>query len=175
MRQTFLLVTTALALQLTPMAAQGILGTINAPDKAAPGTDQPILGTWLLELRRPGAANQPPLANLVTFHPNGTVVASSADGVQASAHGVWLRVGYNKFLQTMFVFNFDQNRALATITKVRVNAQVSGDGNSISGTTEVVVMNRDGAVMATIPGGSYSGVRLSPEIPADFYDFQKRP
>ena len=43
----------------------------------------------------------------------------------------------------------------------------------MSGTTEVVVMNREGNVMATIPGGTYTGVRLSPEIPADFYDFQK--
>ena len=54
-------------------------------------------------------------------------------------------------------------------------SQLSQDGQTVSGTTEAVVMNRDGNVMATIPGGTYSGVRLSPEIPADFYDFQKVP
>jgi hypothetical protein len=43
----------------------------------------------------------------------------------------------------------------------------------VKGTTELVIMDRDGKVTATIPGGTYSGVRLSPEIPGDFYDFQK--
>jgi hypothetical protein len=36
-------------------------------------------------------------------------------------------------------------------------------------------MDPTGRVLNTIPGGTYSGVRLSPEIPADFYDFQKLP
>jgi hypothetical protein len=28
-------------------------------------------------------------------------------------------------------------------------------------------------MLTTIPGGTYSAVRLSPEMPGDFYDFQK--
>ena len=156
------------------LQAQGLLAAINTPDKAVPTVNQTLSGTWLLELRRPGqAATQPPVPNLVTFNPDGTVIAASADGVQTTAHGVWVRVGDRKFLQTMFVFNFNESRVFATVTKVRINVQISEDGQTVSGTTEVVVMNRDGNVMATIPGGTYSGVRLSPEIPADFYDFQK--
>ena len=50
---------------------------------------------------------------------------------------------------------------------------MSLDGQSVKGTTEVAVMDPNGKLMATIPGGTYTGVRLSPEIPADFYDFQK--
>jgi hypothetical protein len=33
-------------------------------------------------------------------------------------------------------------------------------------------MDREGKVMATIPGGAFTGVRLTPEIPGDFYEFQ---
>jgi len=84
-----------------------------------------------------------------------------------------MRVGDRKFLQTMFVFNFNESRVLTTVMKVRINAQLSPDGQTVKGTTELVIMDRDGKVTATIPGGTYSGVRLSPEIPGDFYDFQK--
>jgi hypothetical protein len=127
-----------------------------------------------MELRRPGApATQPPTLNLITFQPDGTAVASSADGTQASSHGVWVRVGDRKFLQTMYVFGFDVSRALTIVSKVRINAQVSADGQTMNGTTEVVLMDPAGKVQNTIPGGTYSGVRLSPEIPGDFYNFQK--
>jgi hypothetical protein len=37
---------------------------------------------------------------------------------------------------------------------------------------EDLIMDRDGRVMATLPGGTYSGVRLKAEIPGDFYAFQ---
>ncbi|HMC63180.1 MAG TPA: hypothetical protein VKJ01_28555, partial [Candidatus Solibacter sp.] len=76
-------------------------------------------------------------------------------------------------LQTMFVFNFDASRVLMTIFKVRINAQVSSDGQTVKGTTELAIMDPTGKVLNTIPGGTYTGVRLSPEIPGDFYDFQK--
>ena len=153
--------------------AQGLLDTIRTPEKVVPVVNQTLTGTWLMELRRPGQpATQPPIPNLITSLPDGTVIGSSADGAQTSAHGVWVRVGDRKFLQTMFVFAFNENRVLATITKVRINAQLSPDGQTIKGTQEVVVMDRDGKVMATIPGGTHSGIRLSPEIPGDFYTFQ---
>jgi hypothetical protein len=153
--------------------AQGLLESIRTPEKAVPVIQQTLSGTWLLELRRPGQpATQPPVPNLVTFMPDGTVIGSAADGVQTSAHGLWLRVGDRKFLQTVFSFNFNESRVLATITKVRINVQLSADGQTLKGTTEVAVFDREGKVLATIPGGTYTGVRLSPEIPGDFYIFQ---
>src|SRR5687767_9180844 len=91
--------------------AQGLLDSIRTTEKAVPVIQQTLSGTWLLELRRPGqAATQPPIPNLVTFMPDGTVVASAADGAQTSAHGLWLRVGDRKFLQTVFSFNFNESR-----------------------------------------------------------------
>jgi hypothetical protein len=158
----------------TVLQAQSILDTIRTPEKAVPTVNQSLEGTWIMEIRVPGAsASQPPVQNLVTFHPDGTVVASSADGAQGTAHGVWVRVGDRKFLQTMFVFNFDASRAFTSIVKVRINVQVSMDGQTLKGTTEVAVMTPAGRVLNTVPGGTYSAVRLSPEIPGDFYDFQK--
>jgi hypothetical protein len=73
----------------------------------------------------------------------------------------------------MYVFNFDVSRALTTVFKIRINAQVSADGQTVKGTSELVIMDPTGRVLNTIGGGTYSGVRLSPEIPGDFYDFQK--
>ena len=156
------------------LQAQSILQAITTPDKAVATVNQTMEGTWLLELRRPGApASQPPVLNLITYQPDGTAIASPADGTQSTNHGVWVRVGDRKYLQTMFVFNFDASRVLTTVFKVRINGQVSPDGQTVKGTTELVIMDPTGKVLNTIPGGTYSGVRLSPEIPADFYDFQK--
>lgn len=156
------------------LPAQSILDSIRAPDKAVPTVNQTLTGTWLLELRRATApATQPPTLNLITFQPDGTAVASNADGTQASNHGVWVRVGDRRFLQTMYLFNFDASRALTTVFKIRINVLMSADGQTVKGTTEAVIMDPTGRVLNTIPGGTYNGVRLSPEIPGDFYDFQK--
>ena len=99
--------------------------------------------------------------------------ARSSDGTQSVSHGVWVRVGDRKFLSTIYVFAYSESRVLTTITKVRSNLQMSLDGQTMKGTNEVVVMDRTGKVLANIPGGTVSSVRLSPEIPGDFYDFQK--
>jgi hypothetical protein len=174
MQRFTLLVFAALFTGAVQIQAQGLLQTITTPDKAVATVNQTLEGTWLLELRRPGApATQPPVLNLITFQPDGTAIASPADGTQSTNHGVWVRVGDHKYLQTMFVFNFDASRALTTIFKVRINGLVSPDGQTVKGTTELVIMDPTGKVLNTIPGGTYTGVRLSPEIPVDFYDFQK--
>jgi hypothetical protein len=156
------------------LPAQSLLDAIRTPEKAVPTVNQTLAGTWLLELRRPGApATLPPTLNLITFQADGTAVATNADGTQGSNHGVWVRVGDRRFLQTMYLFNFDASRALTTVFKVRINALVSPDGQTIKGTTELVIMDPTGRVLNTIPGGTYNGTRLGPEIPGDFYDFQK--
>jgi hypothetical protein len=174
MQRSTLLVFAALFTGAVQIQAQSLLQTITTPDKAVATVNQTLEGTWLLELRRPGApATQPPVLNLITFQPDGTAIASPADGTQSTNHGVWVRVGDHKYLQTMFVFNFDASRALTTIFKVRINGQVSPDGLTVKGTTELVIMDPTGKVLNTVAGGTYTGVRLSPEIPADFYDFQK--
>jgi hypothetical protein len=130
-------------------------------------------GTWLLELRRGGQpAPQPPVLLLIQFHSDGTITASAADGSQSSHHGMWLRVGNRKFMLTTFLFSFDSGRAFTNIIKVRANVQLSFDGQSVQGTQEVVVMDREGKAMATIPGGTFAGSRLTSEIAGDFYDFQ---
>jgi len=173
MKRSILLIFAAICSCVT-LPAQSILNSIITPEKAVATVNQTLAGTWLMELRRPGApATQPPTLNLITFQPDGTAVATNADGTQASNHGVWVRVGDRRFLQTMYLFNFDTARALTTVVKIRINALVSADGQTVKGTTEVVVMDPTGRVLNTIPGGTYTGVRLSPEIPADFYDFQR--
>ncbi len=150
--------------------AQGLQDAISTPERAVTTTvtsiNQTLTGTWLVEVRRAGQpAAQPPVPHLVVFHLDGTVV-------DAAAAGIWLRVGDRKFLQTMFVLNFNESGALATITKVRINAQLSADGLALRGTTEAVILSPEGKVMVTIPGNTYSGVRLNAEKPGDFDAFQ---
>lgn len=158
----------------TVLQAQSLLQAISTPEKAVPTVNQTLEGTWMAELRPPGLpAGAPSIPNISTFGTDGTLIASGSDGTQSTAHGIWIRVGDRRFLETVFVFTFDASRVLATVTKVRVNILLSSDGLTFKGTNEIVVMDRSGKVINTIPGGTTSGVRLSPEIPADFYDFQK--
>jgi len=156
------------------MRAQGLGEVIQTPDKAVPVVNQNLEGTWLYELRRGGQpVTQPPVLLLIQFHSNGTITASAADGSQSSHHGEWLRVGDRKFLITTFLFTFNESRVFTNIIKVRGNVQLSGDGQTVKGTQEVVLLDPSGKVLATIPGGTFTGIRLAPEIPGDFYDFQK--
>lgn len=174
MKRSTLLAFAALIGGTAHVQAQGLLQAIITPEKAVAVVNQTMEGTWLSEVRPAGLpASVPPILNLATFNSNGTLVASASDGTQSVAHGVWVRVGDRKFLETLFIFNYDASRALTTITKARINIQMSLDGQAMKATNEVVVMDRTGKVMATIPGGTGSAVRLSPEIPGDFYDFQK--
>jgi hypothetical protein len=166
----------AAALGIAPLVAQTLQESIIAVDKAVPTIHQTIHGTWLSELRRIGPTGlQAPIPSLLTFLPDGSSVASPADGTQSSVHGMWIRVGDRKFLGTAFFFNFNEARALTAITKLRINYQLSPDGRTLTGTTEAVVLDRNGRVLSTAPGSTFTMLRLSPEIPGDFYDFQRLP
>ena len=174
MTRIALFLSAALIAGAAHMQAQGLGEVIRTPDKAVPVVNQNLEGTWLYELRRGGQpATQPPVLLLIQFHTDGTITASAADGSQSSHHGEWLRVGDHKFLITTFLFSFSETRAFTNIIKVRGNVQLGGDGQTVKGTQEVVLLDPTGKVLATIPGGTFTGVRLGPEIPGDFYDFQK--
>ncbi len=169
-RMTFLLL--AAFVNIASAQAQttpGILDRISVPEKAIVPRNPTLTGTWMLELRRPGQTVV--TLGLVTFHDEGTCIGPTADGTTSPSHGVWVRVTDGKFLQTMYIFNYDEKRVLTTISKVRITVQLSDDGLTSKGTTEAVVMNQEGNVIATIPGGSYRGVRLTAEKPADFEAF----
>ena len=152
-----------------PQSAPGLLERIGVPDKALTPRNPTLTGTWMLELRRPGQTLV--TAGLVTYFAEGTCIGPTADGNTSPSQGVWVRITDGKFLQTMYVFTYDANRALTTISKVRVNVQLSDDGLTAKGTTEAVVLDKDGKEIATIPGGSYRAVRLTAEKPADFEAF----
>jgi hypothetical protein len=159
-----------------PMAAQTLQDTIIAPDKAVPAVNQLLGGTWLSILKRPGPNGPlPAIPTIVTFFDNGTSIASPADGTQTATHGIWMRVGDRKFLGTGWFFVFDANRAPTAATKIRINYQLSADGKTLTGTTEAVVFDPTGKLLQTLPGATFSMIRLSYEIPGDFYDFQKLP
>ena len=151
--------------QTTP----GLLDRIGVTEKALTPRNPTLTGTWMLELRRPGQTAVTP--GLVTYLAEGTCIGPTADGTTSPSQGVWVRITDGKFLQTMYIFNYDDKRVLTTISKVRITVQLSDDGQTVKGTTEAVVLDKDGREMATIPGGSYRGVRLHAEKTADFEAF----
>lgn len=174
MQRIALLISAVLIAGAACMQAQGLGEVIRTPDKAVPVVNQNLEGTWLYELRRGGQpATQPAVLLLIQFHSDGRITASAADGTQSSHQGEWLRVGDHKFLITTFLFSFNESRIFTNIIKVRGNVQLSNDGQTVKGTQEVVLLDPTGKMLATIPGGTFTGVRLTPEIPGDFYDFQK--
>jgi hypothetical protein len=176
MKRIAFLMLIGLAVAQVESRAQGMGDILRAPDKAVPVVNQTLAGTWLYELRRGGQpASQPPVLLLIQFNPDGSITASAADGTQSSHYGMWLRVGDRKFLITTFLFGFNESRTFTTITKVRANVQLSPDGATAKGTQEVVVADTTGKMITTIPGGTFTGSRLTPEIAGDFYDFQQIP
>jgi hypothetical protein len=176
MYRSNLLIFAALMAGAAPIQAQGIVQTIITQDKAVPVVNQTLSGLWLSELSRPGPNGlQPKIPAFVTFSSDGTSLASPSDGTQTATHGLWIRVGDRKFLGTGFFFVFNASRVLTTITKLRINYEVSVDGKTLTGSTEAVILDPDGNLISTLPGATFSMIRLSLEIPGDFYDFQKLP
>src|SRR5437868_2814349 len=125
MYRSTLLVFAALIASSAQIQAQSPLQeAIITPDKAVPATNQSLSGLWLSELRRPGPTGLlPAIPTIITFFSDGTSLGSPADGAQTPTHAIWIRVGDRKFLGTGLFFGFDANRALTTITKLRMNYQ----------------------------------------------------
>ena len=171
---TFALIATLMT-STALVQAQSLLDTIRTPALAVPVVNQDLAGTWVQELLLPGQAPGSGTLNFVTFQPDGTTISIGSDGNRSPAFGLWTRVGDRKFLVTNFLFIYDQNRVIANVTKVRANMQVSADGLTMIMIAEIAVMDRAGKVLATTPGGTVKGTRLSLELPADFNDFQKLP
>ena len=156
MKLTFVLYATLLS-GTALMQAQSLLDTIRTPDKSVPAVNQTLEGTWLQELLLPGQPAGTGTLNFITFLPDGSTIGIGSDGSRSPAFGLWARVGDRKFLITNFLFNYDEKRVLDTVTKVRVNVQISTNGQTMIATAEIVVMDKTGKVMATVPGGYGQG------------------
>jgi hypothetical protein len=96
------------------------------------------------------------------------MLGSASNGTWTAAHGLWIQVGDRKFLATTYYFSFNESRVLTTITKARINYQLSSDGKTLTGTMEVVVFKPDGEVIGTFPGTTVSLTRLSPKYQVTF-------
>jgi len=176
-RSALLVVATWMVVAGNVQAQDGLAQTIIASDKAVPVVNQTLSGTWLSQLRRPSpnGTTLPTIPAIVTFSADGGWISSPGDGTQTATHGQWIRVGDRKFLGSGFFMVFNENRVLTTVTKLRTNYQLSEDGKTLKGTTEAVILSPDGTVLNTVAGASFTMIRLSPEMPADFEDFQKVP
>ena len=106
-----------------------LLDRINAPDKIVPSISQTLTGTWMLELRPAGVPIVAPA--IVTYLAEGTAVGPTSDGNHSNSQGVWVRVGDRKFIQTMFIFFFDEKRVINGMQKVRIAVSLSADASAL--------------------------------------------
>ena len=125
-RPLFLCLTFALGVQAQ---SPGLLDRINAPDKIVPSISQTLTGTWMLELRPAGVPIVAPA--IVTYLAEGTAVGPTSDGNHSNSQGVWVRVGDRKFIQTMFIFFFDEKRVINGMQKVRIAVSLSADASAL--------------------------------------------
>src|ERR1051325_9922512 len=161
MKQHTLLTLAVLIASASALPAQSLLDSIVTQEKTVPVANQSLSGLWLSELKRPGPAGLlPAIPSIVSFYADGTGISSPADANQTPTQVTWIRVGDRKFLGTGCFFGFNENRVLTTIAKLRINYQLSADGKTISGTTEAVIMDPKGTVVNTLPGATFSMVRL---------------
>ena len=167
-RPLFLCLIFALGVQAQ---SPSLLDRINAPDKIVPSISQTLTGTWMLELRPAGVPIVAPA--IVTYLAEGTAVGPTSDGNHSNSQGVWVRVGDRKFIQTMFIFLFDEKRVMSGMQKVRIAVNLSADGATIQGSVDRLLLDREGKETAIFTGGSFRGVRLAPEKTSDFDSFLK--
>jgi hypothetical protein len=129
-----------------------VVGTLSKSQDRHSADFETIEGTWILVLNAPPAA---PAELLTTFARGGAIVANgnNAQPVLRSAwQGVWMRKAYFDFVSTWRRWNFDASGAFIGANEFRMNINVDGSLESLSGTVEVLTLDRAGNVTASRPG-----------------------
>ena len=77
--------------------------------------------------------------------------------------------------ETLFERERSALSRLIALVRTRAAGETSLTETFTTATTEAVVIDREGRELMTIPGGSFRGVRLNAEKPADFEAFVAAP
>ena len=92
-----------------------------------------LVGTWMVDVNRPGL---PALKSLQTYTTGHGVVetANGGAGTRSTAHGAWQRVGARTYAVTMVFFRYDlASGAYLGTVKLRREIEVAPDGQSFTG------------------------------------------
>lgn len=116
-------------------------------------------GTWILTLNAPPAA---PAELLTTFIRGGAIVANGNNAMpslRSAWQGEWMRLAYFDFISTWRRWNFDAAGAFVGANEFRMDITVDRSLESLSGTVQVLTLDRAGTVTASRPG-TFTATRL---------------
>jgi hypothetical protein len=123
----------------------------DSPNKEA------LVGSWLETVTFPPETGRPPLKSLVTFHGDGTMVASDQGGVTidppfaaTSGHGGWRHLRNRRFAYTQLTLFSDLSGNLTGYLKVRGIYTVSNSGNEYTGTSFAEVFDTNDVLLFSV-------------------------
>ena len=132
-----------------------------------------IIGAWQVEVtvrqnaadcstapEAPGGPN--PFPSLNTFHKGGTVSETgsrSPPSMRSPGHGVWKRIGGDRFEFRVTFQRFDVNGLLTSNMEIRSEFALAPDGNTFEGVGRLLVTDLSGNSFTFC--ATQSGVRFS--------------
>ena len=122
-------------------------------------------GTWVLDLNAPPT---PPAQILTTFARGGTIVANGNNAqpvLRSPWHGVWERRSYFEFTSTWRRWNFDAAGTFTGGNEFRMDITVERSLETLTGTVEILTLDRAGTVTAT-RSGAFRATRVNVRRPA---------
>jgi hypothetical protein len=123
-------------------------------------TGQEMTGTWLVDVH---PATGQPFLFIITFHSDGTCVATAGNNFTSAAYGAWARVGDRQFSGIITFFLFDANRNVNGRVKGRFNVALGDSLETFTVSNEQVIMDLDGNVLQVVPGFVATGKRVAIE------------
>jgi len=126
--------------------------TINAQSN-----NKGLVGSWLETVTFPPELGWPQVKSLVSYHHDGTMVASDQGGVTAepptvysSGHGVWKHLNQRTSAYSVLYMLSDLSGNLTGYLKVRGVFSVSQSGNEYDGTSFAELLDADSKVLFSV-------------------------
>jgi hypothetical protein len=142
----------------------------NNDDSDRGGNSEPLLGTWLLQVKL-DPNTVPPGTTLVftvvpTFGAGGGYVQGETGngpggvGGAPEAHGNWVKIGHYRYATTSRAPDYDDAHHFTGERKVKNILTVNQKGDELNGVFQLDLSLADGTVLPFHPAGTYHGVRM---------------
>ena len=137
----------------------------------ATANNKALVGTWLETVTFPPEIGRSPLLSLVSFHGDGTMLASDHGSVTfdpplvtTSGLGAWRHLGNRRFAYTQRNLFSDLDGNLTGQLKVRGIYTVSSSGDEYTGASFAEVFDADGNLLVSVEVTN-AGQRIKVELP----------
>ena len=124
-----------------------------------------LSGSWLGVVTLPPGLDNGAGGNtfpiMLVFNSNGTVTMVLGNGGDGVAVGSWVSTANGQFALTTNQFRYDNNGNYGGNSKGRISLSVSG--SKMSGNVETIVSDGTGAVLAVVPGITFTAAPIAVE------------